>query len=139
MATNKNKKALRIILIIVGASLLYTILALAYLIPHRKQMKQDNWYQEEVKQLAIKYASQIDDSEYELKCLGSTYTYGDEAEEIRNRNRELPEGQKEYPFSQVEIEVLAGPQIYVLHLEKDALGELKLLSYEVKKNNKYFY
>ena len=101
MVANKNKKALRILLIIVGAALLYTILALMYLIPHRKQMKQDNWYQEKVEQIAIKYVSQIDDSDYELEYLGSTYTYGESAEQIKERNRELPLEEREYPFSQV--------------------------------------
>ena len=74
-----------------------------------------------------------------MEYLGSTYTYGESAEQIKERNRELPLEEREYPFSQVEIEVLAGPQIYVLRLEKDETGELKLLSYDVKKNDRYFY
>ena len=71
--------------------------------------------------------------------LSASYTYPENSREIVERNRGLPLEEKEYPFSNVEIEVLAGPQIYVLQLEKDEAGELKLLSYEIKKNYKYFY
>lgn len=130
----KTKKIL--ILFLVFYIVIGIIVLFAYLFPHLQQRKDDSWYETEVQQVALDYVDEFVDDTTKRGVLSWVYPSMDK--EIVKNNRTLAYEEKLYPFTWVEVSVVAGRYIYVLKMEVVSRGEFKIAIVEKMDNDKYY-
>ena len=99
-----------------------------YVYPRQKALKDTQWYEAEINNIAIDYVESIDTTGNEPLIRKYSYTDYDKAIETENTNRE----KKEYPFSKVEVWVRIDKMEYHLYLVKAPDGTLYVEKYEVE-------
>lgn len=133
--TRKKKK---IILAIVAGSILYVVLGTLflalYIIPHFRQLRQDNWDIKELEELSEEQILQINPEESHIKLTRCVYKGYDKDIVKANASAE----HKEYPFEQVEVHLQAQKNDYILYFTKDTDGILRLTSYETSRSTRIF-
>lgn len=99
-----------------------------YVYPRQKAMKDTQWYEVEINNIAIDYVKSIDPTADEPLIRKYSYADYDKTIETENINRE----DKEYPFSKVEVWVRIDKVEYHLYLVKGENGALYVEKYEVE-------
>ena len=130
------KKRKKIIFVVLAAFVVYNIVMVSvYLIPHLRQSQEDSWYKAEVYQAALNYVDGLVNDTTEMEVLGCSYSLD---QEIVKSNRNLSYEEKSYPFTQAEVSVVAGRDIYILKMDPVSRGEFEITIVQKTENNKYF-
>lgn len=132
-----KKKTKKIFLFLLVLYIVICIIAfLVYLIPHLQQSKEDSWYETEVQHVALDYVDELSDDTTKIGVLGCVYPSMDK--EIVKKNRELAFEEKSYPFTWVEVSVVAGREIYILQMEVVSRGKFEITDIKKMNNDRYF-
>ena len=130
------KKTKKFLFVALAVYIVYSIVVVSvYLIPHLRQGQEDSWYKAEVYQEALNYVDGLVDDTIKRDVLGCSYSLN---QEIVKSNRDLSYEEKSYPFTQVEVSVVAGRDIYILKMEVVSRGEFEVTIVQKTENDKYF-